>query len=367
MTWFYLLEKEFKQFFRDPGLPKMAIAFPVLMMLVFPFAVSMEIRNINLVVVDCSRSEASSRLVDACTASGYFVLKDVCDDPAYAMALMDRNEADAVLTIDPDFEQRLGRGDGIPVSIKVNTVNGTKGSIGSSYLMSCIQRFVSDYNANPLSSDLPVIEVSPKYYYNEYMDYKVFMVPALIVIAITMVTGFFPALNIVGEKEAGTIEQINVTPVKKSVFILCKLIPYWLVAFFILTACLLIARFVFGYVCSGSVFVLYVFTALNIMVTAGLGLLISNYSDNAQQAMFVTWFFMMIFMLVSGIFTPISSMPSWAKAITLVNPLRYYADAMRSVFLKGSSFLDVWHDAAGLFAIGTVMVSWAIASYRKTV
>lgn len=368
MVLFYLLEKEFKQFFRDPGLPKMAIAFPVLMMLVFPFAVSMEIRNINLVVVDSNRSTASSELIRTCTSSGYFNLVDVCDDPRRAMQLMDRNQADAILTIRSDFDRSLERGEELPVGIKVNTINGTKGSIGAGYLTSCIRRFQAAQV--PASQTMTATDgrmgLSAKYYFNEYLDYKKFMVPALIVIAITMLTGFFPALNIVSEKERGTIEQINVTPVNRGIFILCKLIPYWLVAFFVLSACLLIAWLVFDYACAGSLALVYLFTACNILVTAGMGLLISNYSDNAQQAMFITWFFMMVFMLVSGIFTPIASMPDWAKAITYFNPMRYYADAMRSIYIKGSTLADVWTDALGLLAIGTTMVTWAVLSYKKT-
>lgn len=367
MTLWYLLEKEFKQFFRDPGLPKMAIAFPVLMMLVFPFAVSMEIRNINLVVVDENRTEVSSELIQTCTASGYFNLVEVSSNPERAMDLMDRNRADAILTIGSDLDRKLGRGEDLPVGIKVNTINGTKGSIGAGYLTSSVRQFYTRKKAGQGESAASFsLDVSPKYYFNPFLDYKKFMVPALIVIAITMLTGFFPALNIVSEKERGTIEQINVTPVRRSAFILCKMIPYWLVAFFVLSACLLIAWLVYGYSCAGSVGLMYLFTAFNIMVTAGMGLLISNYSDNAQQAMFITWFFMMVFMLVSGIFTPIASMPSWAKVLTYLNPMRYYADAMRAIYMKGSTFLDLWKDALGLLTIGSVMITWAILSYRKT-
>ena len=334
--WKYLLEKEFKQFFRDPGLPRMALAFPVLMMLVFPFAVSMEVRNINLAVVDSCMSAESALLVEKCTSSGYFRLVDVFQDPGEADRLMDANKVDAILTM---------------------------GSMGSQYLLSCIRMYLADKGVAAAS---PSAEVSEKYYFNPYMDYKLFMVPALIVIAITMITAFLPSLNIVGEKEAGTIEQINVTPVSKTAFIVCKMIPYWAVAFFILTACLVIAWLVFGYVCRGSLLWIYFFTALHILVMAGLGLLISNYSSNFQQAMFVIWFFAVVFMLMSGIFTPIASMPDWAQAITYINPMRYYADAMRAVFLKGSGPLDVWYDVAGLAGLGAVMVSWAILSYRKS-
>lgn len=362
----YLLEKEFKQFFRDPGLPKMALMFPVLMMLVFPFAVSMEVRNINLAVVDGSRSEESSRLIEKCVSSGYFRLVDICSDPDEAMRLMDDNDADAIITIGPDFASDIETGAGFPVGIKINTVNGTRGSIGAQYLQACIRMYIQDRNAAGLTQSAPVMDVSEKYYFNSLLDYKLFMIPALIVIGITMITAFLPALNIVSEKETGTIEQINVTPVSKTAFIICKMIPYWVIAFFVLTACLLIAWAVFGYTCRGNVLWLYLYTTLDIIVMAGLGLLISNYSANAQQAMFVIWFFAVIFMLMSGIFTPIASMPDWAKAITYLNPMRYYADAMRAVYLKGSSPVDIWYDAAGLTAIGMAMVGWAISSYRKS-
>lgn len=364
--WKYLLEKEFKQFFRDPGLPRMALAFPVLMMLVFPFAVSMDIRNINLAAVDNCMSEESSRLIEKCTSSGYFRLVYHGQSADEAMRLMDNNKADAIITIMPGFDKETVSGSGFPVGIKVNTVNGTKGSLGSQYILQCVRSYVGEKNAASGTAVPPAADISEKYYFNPGMDYKLFMIPALIVIAITMITAFLPALNIVSEKEAGTIEQINVTPVSKTAFIACKMIPYWAIAFFILTACLIIAWAVFGYTSRGSVLWLYLFTILDIIVMAGLGLLISNYSSNAQQAMFVIWFFAVIFMLMSGIFTPIASMPQWAQYITYLNPMRYFADAMRAVYLKGSTPADLWYDVAGLASLGTVMVGAAISSYRKS-
>lgn len=368
--WKYLIEKEFRQFFRDPMLPRIVIVFPLLMMLVFPFAANMEVKNINLVVVDNDRTDISAELIEKCTGSGYFRLKAVCSDPREAQEMMDRNTVDAILTIGQGFSRDMVTGEDFPVGIKVNTVNGTKGSIGSQYLSDCImlfmKQFAGDGSSSPQTTSGPVIDAVPKYYYNPYMDYKVFMVPALMVIAVTMVTGFFPALNIVGEKEAGTIEQMNVSPVSKTAFIVCKMIPYWVITFFMLGMCLLIAWLVFGYVCRGSLWGVVLFTVLHIMVTAGLGLLISSYSENAQQAMFIMMFFVLIFMLMSGVFTPVSSMPAWARAITYANPLRYYADAMRAIFLKGSSVADLWYDAAGLLAIGVTVLFWAVRSYRKT-
>lgn len=374
--WKYLIEKEFKQFFRDPGLPRMAVMFPILMILVFPFAVSMDIRNISLVVVDHSMSMESARLIETCTASGYFRLVTGCHSAAEAQKMMDDNKADAIITIDSGFGKDTGNSSGFPVGIKINTVNGTKGSLGSQYILSCIRKYLDDSGSGQGTaagaavqaagtSAIPQIEVSEKYYFNEYMDYKLFMVPALIVIAITMITAFLPALNIVSEKETGTIEQINVTPVSKTAFIVCKMIPYWVIAFFILASCLLIAWAVFGYTCKGSILALFLFTTLDIVVTAGLGLLISNYSNNAQQAMFVIWFFAMIFMLMSGIFTPVSSMATWSQYVTYMLPTTYFVEILRSVCLKGSRFADLGFQFVMLASFAVVINVIAVVTYRK--
>ena len=366
--WKYLLKKEFKQFFRDPGMPRMVMMFPFLIILVFPFAANMEIRNVRLVVVDSDASDRSRLLVEKCASSGWFDIGQVTTSPDEAQSLMDKGHTDAVLTIGNGFSRYLespSAFDGsVPVSIKVNTVNGTSGSIASQYLTACVSEFVASSQGQ--ASGGSVIEVSDTYRYNPYLDYKVFMIPALIVIAITMMCVFLPALNIVSEKERGTIEQINVTPVRKTTFIICKMVPYVAVAYFMMFSCLLLAYLVFGYSCRGSYIDIIIFTFAHILVMASFGLLISNYSDNAQQAMFVIWFFSMIFMLMSGIFTPLESMPQWARVITYANPLRYFADAMRAIFLKGCTLADTWPDLACLLGIGTVTTSWAVLSYRKT-
>lgn len=366
--WKYLLKKEFKQFFRDPGMPRMVMMFPFLIILVFPFAANMEIRNVRLVVVDSDASDRSRLLVEKCASSGWFDIGQVTTSPDEAQSLMDKGHTDAVLTIGNGFSRYIespSAFDGsVPVSIKVNTVNGTRGSIASQYLTACVSEFVASSQGQAAGGS--VIEVSDTYRYNPYLDYKVFMIPALIVIAITMMCGFLPALNIVSEKERGTIEQINVTPVRKTTFIICKMVPYVAVAYFMMFSCLLLAYLVFGYSCRGSYIDIIIFTFAHILVMASFGLLISNYSDNAQQAMFVIWFFSMIFMLMSGIFTPLESMPQWARVITYANPLRYFADAMRAIFLKGCTLADTWPDLACLLGIGTVTTAWAVLSYRKT-
>ena len=369
--WKHLLKKEFKQFFRDPGMPRMVMMFPFLIILVFPFAASMEVRNINLVVVDNDRTDQSALLTEKCSSSGNFKIRGVLQSPTEAQALMDNGKTDAILTINSGFarflESASETSDAIPVGIKVNTVNGTRGNIGAQYLNACVSDFVASASRGAAAAPSGgQFEIRERYLYNPYMDYKAFMIPALIVIAITMMCGFLPALNIVAEKESGTIEQINVTPVRKTTFIICKMIPYVAVAYFMVFSCMLLAWLVFGYGCKGNFLDIIIFTFAHILVMASFGLLISNYSDNSQQAMFVIWFFSMVFMLMSGIFTPVESMPEWAQAITYINPLRYFADAMRSTVLKGATLAQTWKDLVCLLGIGTATTTWAILSYRKT-
>lgn len=368
-AWKYLLKKEFRQFLRDPGMPRMTAMFPFLIILVFPYASNMEVRDLKLAVVDSDRSSQSALLVEKCAASGYFDIRKVSDNPEEALKLMDDGGIDAILTINAGFAESLDNNaagkDALPVGIRVNTVNGTRGSIGSEYLSACVSGFAMSVKGMSGARG-GQMDIQESYLYNPFMDYKKFMIPALIVIAITMMCGFLPALNIVSEKEKGTIEQINVTPVSKTAFIVCKMVPYIAVAYFMVFSCLLLSYLVFGYGSVGSLADICIFTFAHIVVMASFGLLVSNFSDNAQQAMFVIWFFSMVFMLMSGIFTPIESMPAWAKAVSYANPLTYYADAMRGICLKGCTLADTWVDLLCLSGIGAATTVWAILSYHKT-
>ena len=180
-----------------------------------------------------------------------------------------------------------------------------------------------------------------------------------------MLTGFLPTLNIVGEKEAGTIEQINVTPVSKWSFILAKLIPYWLIALCVVTVCLLLAWLVYGLTPAGPVGLVYLLAMLLALFFSSFGLLVSNYSDTMLQAMFVMWFFVVSIMLLSGLFTPTRSMPQWAYLTTYVNPMHYFIDAIRTVFIRGGGLHEIAHQILALSAIASLMAVWAVLSYRK--
>ena len=193
------------------------------------------------------------------------------------------------------------------------------------------------------------------------------MLPALMVMLLTLIAGILPALNIVGEKEAGTIEQINVTPVKRIVFIFSKLLTYWIIGFFLLSLCMGLAALIYGLVPAGSLLTIYFFAGIYIFTISGFGLVISNYSNTLQQAMFVMFFFVMIFVLMSGLFTPVASMPDWAQKITIFNPLKYLMQVMRMVYLKGSDITNMLPQLFALLGFALFFNCWAVISYKKSV
>lgn len=362
----YLLEKEFKQIRRNPFLPRLIVAYPILVMLVFPWVANLEVKDINLCVVDNDRSAYSGRLVDKIASSGYFHLSETATTYDEAMESIKRSKTDVILEITPGFEKDLLTDGHAGVMISPNSVNGTKGAFAASYLTQIINDFSLAIGAETGTNRASgIIGIEPQYRFNPFLDYKTFIIPALMVILLTVICGFLPALNIVGEKEKGTIEQINVTPVRKSVFILSKLIPYWLIGMFILTVCLGLAALIYGLVPAGNLLTIYLFAVIFVVTFSGFGLVVSNYSATMQQAMFVMFFFTIVMLLMSGIFTPIGSMPNWAQAITYANPLRYFVEAMRSVYLKGSGFLDLSVQFAVLLGIAALFSVWAVLSYKK--
>jgi len=344
MTLKYLIQKEFLQIRRNAFLPKLIIMFPIVIMCVMPWVMQMEVKNIVVDVVDIDHTVESQRLVQQIAASNYFIFGGQKATYAEAIKDIEKGRVDVILEI------RDGK-----YLIAANAVNGTKGSMGSAYL-SQILRGSSSFLLPPSSTTT---------LYNKGQNYKLFMIPALFAIVMMLMTGFLPTLNIVGEKEAGTIEQINVTPVSKWSFILAKLIPYWLIALFVITVCLVLAWLVYGITPTGPVWLIYVLAMLLALFFSSFGLIVSNYSDTMQQAMFVMWFFVVSIMLLSGLFTPTRSMPQWAYLTTYVNPMHYFIDAIRTVFIRGGGLYETSHQILALAGIGTLMGCWAVQSYKK--
>lgn len=368
----FLLEKEFRQIFRNPTILRMILALPVIQLLILPLAADFEVKNINISVVDHDRSTYSRSLVTKIASSGYFQITSYSASFTQSFKEFEQDKADLIIEIPGSFEKDLLRENEQELYIAVNAINGTKATVGSNYL----SRVISDFNdeirvkwMQPTKfNQLPTIETAAINWYNPSLNYQFFMVPGILVVLVTMVGAYMCALNIVKEKEAGTIEQINVTPISKIHFILGKLIPFWLIGMFVFSlGLLLVARLVYGLVPMGSVGLLYAFLAIYLVALLGIGLLISTYSATQQQAMSLAFFFMMIFLLMSGLFTSIDSMPEWAKWIAKSNPVTYFIEVVRLVMLKGSSFHDIRYHFAIMAGFAFFFNGWAILNYRKTV
>lgn len=361
----FLLEKEFKQFFRDPFMPKMVIVFPVIIMLVIPLVANLDFKNINICIVDNDHSGYSRLLSDKISHSSYFVLKHRPQNYKEAKQLMDEQEVDIIIEIPYAFEKELIRNEIPQIPIVANAVNASKGASGASYLTQIITETTGEFAQNNGIADSPAELLSVRNLYNPTENYRHFMIPALMVMLIIIVCGALPALNIVKEKETGTIEQINATPVSKIMFTFGKLIPFWIMGMFILTIAIFIAKIVYGLSPAGSVWIVYANAFLFTLTISSLGLIISNYSNTMQQAMFIMFFFIMIFILMSGLLTPIESMPEFAQMITRFVPPRYFIEVMRSVYLKGSGIADVYPSFVWLGCFTIVLTAIAILSYRK--
>jgi ABC-2 type transport system permease protein len=367
----FLLQKEFKQIFRNKSLLPLIFVAPIIQLLIMPLAADYEVKNINISIVDNDHSTYSQKLITKITASGYFKLADYGNSFNNAFQQIEKDKSDLILEIPQGFEKNLVRESRQKVFIAVNAINGVKANLGGAYLANVIAAFNADVRQQWIptdrSSNVPTVQITASNWFNSFMNYKFFMVPGILVTLVTMVGAYMCALNIVKEKEMGTIEQINVTPIKKHHFILGKLIPFWLIGNFIFTVGLFgVGRLVYGIVPQGSILLLYAFLGVFLVAVLGIGLLISTYSDTQQQAMSVAFFFMMIFMLMSGLFTSVDSMPDWAKAIALCSPVTHFIQVIRMIVLKGSSFQDIQQQFLIMIGFALLFNTWAILNYRKT-
>ena len=370
MTIIYLIRKEFLQIGRNAFLPKVFVVLPVVMLLVVPYAANQEVKNLKFCVVDNDRSQLSCRLIGRIDASSYFDLASVQRDYRSALECVDNGTVDVILEVPERFASDFVREGTAKVNVHANAVNGVKGALGQAYMANIISDFVSPPSSGRGMGTALVgvggVEVRPRFLFNGRLDYRVFMVPGIIAMLLTLLIGFLPALNIVGEKEKGSIEQINVTPVSRRDFVLSKLVPYWVVGLFMLFWSMLWAYVFYGMEPTGSVGLTVLSSLLFFSIMSSLGLVVSNYSSTMRQAALLMFFFLVIFVLMSGLLTPIAGMPRWAQALTYVNPLRYYIECLRALYLKGATFADLGPQLGVMAAYSVAAWAAAVYGYRKT-
>lgn len=367
--WF-LLQKEFRQIFRDKGFVGRLFIAPAIQLILLPLAANFTAKNVNIAIVDHDHSSLSVKLTNKILSSGYYKLADYTDFVSKADNLIENDKADIILEIPPGLERSLIREGIQKLAIEVNAINGVKASVGYAYLGGIINDFNQDIRlklAQPERiNQQPIIDVISSFWYNPALTYYIFMIPAILVSLVTGVAGLSAAFNIVKEKEIGTIEQINVTPIKKYQFILGKLIPFVVMGAIVFSVGLLIGWIGYGIVPIGNLAILYLFLLIFLFAILGFGLLISTYTETQQQANSLMFLFMMIFNMMSGLYTPIDSMPGWALFIAHLFPVSYFIDVMRLVVIKGSGLHDILPQIYAVLLIGIILNTWAILNYRKT-
>jgi ABC-2 type transport system permease protein len=368
----FILQKEFRQIFRDKIILAMMFVVPTVQLIILPLAANFEVKNVNIAYVDHDHSSYSQKLMNKISSSGYFHIVETPASYLGGLKLIETGDADLILEIPAGFERNLVKEGSQKVNIAVDAINGTKSNIGNAYLNVVIADFSRDLDIRiklpqQLTSISPsLITLSSSNWYNPRAEYKYYMVPGILVLLLTLIGGFITALNIVKEKEIGTIEQINVTPIKKWQFILGKLIPFWIVGMIVFTIGLIVMYLIYGIFPKGNLAVLYLFAAVYLIALLGMGLLISTFADTQLQAMFIAYFFMMIFMLMSGFFTSIDSMPDWARTLSEFTPVTHFIKVVRLIVLKGSGLKAVGRELLYLFGFAVVLNSLAIYNYRKT-
>ena len=370
-TLLFLLQKEFLQIFRNKLILRAIFVMPIFQLVLLPFAANYEMKNILLSIVDQDHSEYSRKLINEFTSSGYFVLTDY--SPSYSEALreIEKDRADLIVEIPKNFEKDLIRENRGRIMVSANAINGQTAGLAVSYSNMIIREFNNGIRTEwiqlPRMNTQPVIEITSSNWFNPRMNYKYFIVPGVLALLVTLVGFILTSLNIVKEKESGTIEQLNVTPIKKYQFILGKLIPFWILGMLVLAIGFIVSFIVYGIYPEGSFFVGFLFAGIYLIAILGFGLLTSTFAETQQQAMFIAYFFMMIFVLLGGLFAPIENMPDWAKYLTYINPVSYLIEVMRMLLLKGSGFADLAKHFGIIILFAVVFNSLAIMNYKKTI
>ncbi|HNY58058.1 MAG TPA: ABC transporter permease [Bacteroidales bacterium] len=371
----FLLRKEFRQIRRNRFMIRAIIAVPILQMLIFVPAITFEIKRIDLAVIDNDRSQASRELVSKLTGSSFFVVTATPATVTEAESMLLSGDADIALVIPPDFSRGLAGVTTPRLQVLADAVNASTAQLSWSYITSVIRDFnreviistgmIPANMAAIRTGSLPGISVSPRYWYNPKLNYKYYMLPGMLVILITVIGLMMIGFNLVREKESGTIEQINVTPIMKWQLIVSRIILFFIIGLFDLALGLGIGWLAFNIPFEGSLLLFFACAAIFLVAVLGLALFFSTMASTQQQFLFIAFFFVMVFILMSGIFTPTESMPLWAQQFNLVNPVAYLMRINRMVMLKGSGFSEIMRDMAMLTILALSYLSLAIRAYRK--
>lgn len=369
-----LLKKEFLQIFRDKFILRSMLLLPLFQLLILPLAANYDIKNFRMAAIDRDNTQFSRRLLTKLQAGGYFSLTESVPSWTLAERMIERGDVDMIIEIPTDFERDMVLGRSPEVSVHVSAINGLSAGVAASYVGSITGDFASSLAAEgliaaPLSAEaakFPVqINIATQEWYNPKFDYKTVIVPGILALLITVAGMSMMALNAVKEKEKGTIEQLNVTPMSRTRYMLAKTIPFFIMGLVQFTIGLAVARLVYDIPMEGSLWVLYGIISLYLTGLVFLGFTVANLSETQVQSIFMSFFLMMVLILMSGLFTPVESMPDWAQRADVVNPVAHIISSIKMVMVKGSSAADLARHWLGLGIFAAVMGVVAVATFRK--
>jgi ABC-2 type transport system permease protein len=370
----FLLRKEYLQIFRDRIIVAQLLLLPAIQLALLANAATFEVKSARLVVVDEDRSATSRGLVDRMRGAGRFQLVQATASTERADEAMMRRETAVILHIPHEFERDLVRRRVAPVQLVLNAEDGAAAGVMLSYAQRIVAEYASELGAtlrlSTAAGEGPVpgqgsLDVRARGWYNPDLDYRYYMVPGILVQLVTMVGTLLTALNIVREKELGTLEQLNVTPVTRGQFIAAKLIPLWSLGLVALTIGMLVARFAFHVPMRGSVLLVFATASVYLLAALGIGLFVSTIVSTQQQAIFLTFFIVLVYLLMSGLFTPVRSMPAWAQWIAQANPVMHFIEIMRAVMLRGAGLQEIARSLAVLSAIAIAVFTLSVRQYAK--
>jgi ABC-2 type transport system permease protein len=352
---------------------------PMVQLVILANATTFEVKTARLYVVDRDNSSMSRGVVNRLAASGRFLPTASSLSMTSADDAMLNRRIDVIISIPEGFERDLIRDHRAQVQLILNAEDGSAAGVTQSYageilasysselgaqVMPRIAAFSSRAEAPPVPGQ-PRIEIERRGWYNPELDYRDYMIPGILVQLVTMVGTLLTAMNIVREKESGTLDQLNVTPVTRSTFIAAKLLPLWSLALLELAMGLTLAHLLFGTPIRGSIAIIFLGAALYLFAALGVGLWVSTVAETQQQAMFVTFAILMVYMLMSGLFTPVSGMPKWGQWAAYFNPVMHFTELMRAVMLKGAQIRDVQRELLVLAGAGALVLTVSVRQYRK--
>jgi ABC-2 type transport system permease protein len=368
-----MVKKEFIQTLRAPQMRWLLFGPPLIQMLVFGYAATLDVKNVTLSVLDMDNTQESRELVAHFSASRYFHLNAYARRSAELREGLDRGDTLVAMEIDSGFAQRLRNGQGATVQVLVDCSNSNTALVALGYINQIGAAFSRDYQIDRMQravpqqvSSLPQVNLEVRPWFNEGLESQWYFVPGVIGNVMLILVMMLTAFAVVREREIGTLEQIMVTPIRRWEFILGKTIPFFLVGCVDAALIALVGTLWFGVPFRGNLLVLAVGLVAFILAALGLGLFLSTVSATQQQAMIASFFFNMPMITLSGFGTPIASMPPMLQKMSYANPLRHIMVLLRSVYLKGSGFAVLWPEIAALAGIAVFLLTISILRFHKS-